>query len=143
MDREYRTVADRRHRVVAGLSEGGFGAINIAARHPNLFGVAISLSGYFTAQGPVFGSNAAYQRANSPTELVKVPGSARSVQYLLAAGEQDPRYRRTSERFAAQLDRIGVRHQLFLLPGGHDGGVWTSGLVLCLQEVKTQLQARA
>ena len=142
VDRQYRTLADRRHRVVGGFSEGGFGAANLAARHPGLFGTAISLSGYFTAEGPVFGVNPAYQHANSPSQLLRSPGPARGVAYLLAAGDQDGRYRRASEQFAAELDRLGVRHELFLLSGGHEGGVWTSGLVLCLQEVKNQLQAR-
>jgi enterochelin esterase-like enzyme len=141
VDREERTLPDRRHRVVGGLSEGGFGAANLAARHPDVFGVAISLSGYFTAEGPVFGANAAYQRANSPTDAVRKPGQARSVLYLLAVGEQDPRYLGAAQRFSSELDRQGVRHQLFLLPGGHEGDVWTSGLVLCLQHVKTQLEA--
>ncbi len=141
VDRDYRTLADRRHRIVAGLSEGGFGAANLAARHPEVFGIAISLSGYFTAQGPVFGANPAYQHANSPSDLLRAPGPARGVEYLLAAGEQDLRYRHTSETFARELDRVGVRHQLFVLPGGHDGGVWTAGLVLCLQAVKVQVES--
>ena len=141
VDRDFRTLGDRRHRIVAGLSEGGFGAANLAARHPDVFGIAISLSGYFSAEGPVFGSNAAYRLANSPSELLRVPGPARGVRYLLAAGAQDARYRRASESFAGELDRLSVRHELFLLPGGHDGGVWTAGLVLCLQAVKVQLES--
>jgi enterochelin esterase-like enzyme len=143
VDRQYRTLPDRRHRVVGGYSEGGFGAANLAARHPELFGTAISLSGYFTAEGPVFGANPAYQHANSPSNLVRSPGPARRVAYLLAAGDHDGRYRHASEQFAAELDRLGVRHELFLLSGGHEGGVWTNGLVLCLQEVKVQLEARS
>jgi enterochelin esterase-like enzyme len=140
VDQEYRTVPDRRHRIVAGLSEGGFGAANLAARHPDVFGISISLSGYFTAQGPVFGTNPDYRLANSPSNLVRAPGPARSVLYLLAAGDQDPHYRRTTEGFARELDRLSVRHRLFVLPGGHDGGVWTAGLALCLQAVKVQLE---
>ncbi len=140
VDHDYRTVDDRRHRIVAGLSEGGFGAANLAARHPDVFAISISLSGYFVAQGPVFGTNPAYRLANSPSELLRAPGPARGVQYLLAIGDQDVHYRKTTETFARELDRLGVRHQLFVLPGGHDGGVWTAGLALCLQAVKVQLE---
>jgi enterochelin esterase-like enzyme len=142
IDRQYRTVGDRRHRVVAGFSEGGFGAANLAARHPDVFAVSISLSGYFAAQGPVFGTNPAYRLANSPSELLRTSTPARGVQYLLATGDRDVHYRSTTEAFGRELDRLGVRHQLFVLPGGHDGGVWTVGLVLCLQAVQVQLEGR-
>lgn len=142
VDRQYRTLPGPRHRVVAGLSEGGFGAANLASRHPDLFGVAVSLSGYFTAQGPVFGSNPAYQRANSPAAVVGVSAAARRVYYFLAVGRQDTRYRNDAQAFARELDRLAVRHQLVLLSGGHDGGVWTTGLVLALEQVRAQLEDR-
>ena len=45
VDATYRTVPDRSHRIVAGLSMGGFGSMALAARHPDLFGVAGSFSG--------------------------------------------------------------------------------------------------
>ncbi|TDC08912.1 hypothetical protein E1265_32745 [Streptomyces sp. 8K308] len=35
-----------RHRVAAGLSQGGFGALSYAARHPGLFRAAASYSGF-------------------------------------------------------------------------------------------------
>lgn len=45
IDEHFRTRADRRHRAIAGVSMGGFGAMSFAARHPDLFGVAGSFSG--------------------------------------------------------------------------------------------------
>jgi len=139
VDHTYRTLPDRRHRVIAGLSEGGFGAANLAARHPGVFGVSISLSGYFAAQGPVFGRDPAYIRANSPSQILQGGGPARTVRYFLAAGTQDPRYRRAAQAFALELERLGVRHELFTLPGGHDGQVWTAGLVVSLEQLRSQL----
>ena len=140
VDAEYRTLHDPRRRVVAGLSDGGFGAANVAARHPDLFGVAISMSGYFSAEGAAFGPDPAFARANSPSSLVVDKPAARSVNFVLVAGREDPRYLSQAKRFAAQLDGLRVRHRLFELPGGHDGGVWRSGLVVGLKEVKPQLE---
>jgi enterochelin esterase-like enzyme len=142
IDREYRTLADRRHRVVAGLSEGGFGAVNLASRHPDLFGAAISLSGYFNAEGLAFGGSQTLIHANSPTSTVQEQPAARSVRFLLVAGESDRPYLRSAEAFASELDRFGVPHQLFRVPGGHESLVWTNGLVLGLVELKPQLQGR-
>lgn len=45
IDRNLRTVAARRGRAVAGLSQGGFGAMSYAARHPDMFASATSFSG--------------------------------------------------------------------------------------------------
>jgi S-formylglutathione hydrolase FrmB len=45
VDANLRTVADRAGRAIAGLSQGGFGAMSYAARHPDMFAVAASFSG--------------------------------------------------------------------------------------------------
>jgi S-formylglutathione hydrolase FrmB len=45
IDRRYRTLADRRHRGIAGLSMGGFGAIFLALGYPDVFSAAASHSG--------------------------------------------------------------------------------------------------
>jgi S-formylglutathione hydrolase FrmB len=45
VDSAYRTLHDRRHRGIGGLSMGGYGAIALAARHPDLFSAAVSHSG--------------------------------------------------------------------------------------------------
>ena len=61
VDAHYNTAADRRHRAIAGLSMGGFGAMHYAARHADLFGVAASFSGAvdmlygFPLTGVIFG----------------------------------------------------------------------------------------
>lgn len=45
VDSTYRTRADRRHRGIAGLSMGGYGAISLALSYPAVFGAAASHSG--------------------------------------------------------------------------------------------------
>ena len=45
VDSHYRTRATRSERAIAGLSMGGFGTFSYAARHPDLFTAALSLSG--------------------------------------------------------------------------------------------------
>ena len=45
IDQTYRTVRDRKGRVIAGLSMGGHGALYLSARHPDLFSAAGSMSG--------------------------------------------------------------------------------------------------
>ena len=54
VDAMYRTKADRRHRGIAGLSMGGYGAITLAMRYPATFRAAASHSGVLSPlyQGP-------------------------------------------------------------------------------------------
>jgi S-formylglutathione hydrolase FrmB len=44
-DRKYRTVAERAHRAIAGLSMGGYGAMALSIGYPDVFGAAASHSG--------------------------------------------------------------------------------------------------
>ncbi|MDI2124769.1 alpha/beta hydrolase family protein [Yinghuangia seranimata] len=45
IDANLRTVADKQHRAIAGISMGGFGAVRYAERHPELFSQVASFSG--------------------------------------------------------------------------------------------------
>jgi enterochelin esterase-like enzyme len=45
VDSVYRTVADGRHRAVAGLSMGGYGAVYLPLKYPDVFAAGASLSG--------------------------------------------------------------------------------------------------
>ncbi len=45
IDGSLRTIRSRGGRAIAGLSQGGFCSMSYAARHPDLFGVALSYSG--------------------------------------------------------------------------------------------------
>lgn len=45
IDKTYRTINDKKGRVIAGLSMGGHGALYLSAKHPELFCAAGSMSG--------------------------------------------------------------------------------------------------
>lgn len=45
IDKTYRTITDRKGRVISGLSMGGHGALSLSAKHPDLFSAAGSMSG--------------------------------------------------------------------------------------------------
>ncbi|WP_205696860.1 alpha/beta hydrolase family protein [Conexibacter sp. SYSU D00693] len=56
IDARYRTVPERRARAIFGISMGGYGAMMFAARHPDLFVAAASLSGAVDSNLPINGS---------------------------------------------------------------------------------------
>ncbi len=45
VDQRFRTVRSRDGRAIVGISQGGFGSMSYAARHPRLYGAAASFSG--------------------------------------------------------------------------------------------------
>ncbi|WP_460981835.1 alpha/beta hydrolase [Spirosoma fluminis] len=45
IDKTYRTIRDQKGRVITGLSMGGYGALYLATRHPDLYCAAGSMSG--------------------------------------------------------------------------------------------------
>jgi enterochelin esterase-like enzyme len=139
VDFDYRTVPDANHRLIGGLSSGAFGAANIAARHPNVFGIAMSFSGYFVARGPVFGGISSYIRNNSPYYIVQDNPSARTVRYILVVGNRDPFYQQTNRNFAALLNQLGVPNDLNVLAGGHSADIWQSGLALGMTRMAEKL----
>jgi S-formylglutathione hydrolase FrmB len=55
VDSTYRTLARREHRAIGGLSMGGYGAVSLSLRYPDVFAAAASHSGVLSPRyaGPV------------------------------------------------------------------------------------------
>ena len=86
---------------VAGYSEGGFCAANMALRYPHRYGFAAVLSGYFTPldnqlAGPArlvspFGGNRRLQEENTPLqEIQTLPARVALPRFWLGAGAERP-----------------------------------------------------
>jgi S-formylglutathione hydrolase FrmB len=139
VDATFRTIPDRRFRAIGGLSSGAFGAVNIASRHPDVFGIGMSFSGYFTSNGWVFRYIPAYIRANSPAVTVRVSPAARTVHYVVTCALADPLIFQ-ARNFAAELRQLGVRVDTSYFPGGHTADRWVVGLLFALPVVGAELQ---
>jgi S-formylglutathione hydrolase FrmB len=83
IDANYRTIANRAHRAIAGISMGGYGAMMLAAEHPDLFGYAASLSGAddtnITAIGAVLSLSPTFQ--NAPANAIYGPRSTEEIRW--------------------------------------------------------------
>jgi enterochelin esterase-like enzyme len=116
-------------RVIAGFSAGGYGAIDIALRHPGLFGVAESWSGYFGAphDGSLRGATRPELAAHSPTDLVEKEHRelrALGTRFLLSAGRHERVVLRATRRFGRELHRLHLPARVLVTQGGHDGRQW-------------------
>jgi enterochelin esterase-like enzyme len=129
VDHRFATLAQRRDRGIAGVSEGAYGALNIALHHLGMFSVAESWSGYFaqTPSGPFAGASAAALRANSPAAYV--PSQSARIRSLglrawLLQGRLDWRSPQALRAFAGELHAAGADVRYGFFPGGHDWGLW-------------------
>ena len=108
-------------RALAGFSMGGYGAMNLALRHPSLYGQVASLAGYFKVDDPsgVFGGDTATRIANSPDQRI---AAAQGMRVLLSDGDHDdlPVVAGEAQRFANLLRGAGIEPLLRTPDAGHD-----------------------
>jgi enterochelin esterase-like enzyme/plasmid stability protein len=119
---------------VAGYSEGGFCAANMALRYPQRYGFAGVLSGYFAPSDnqlagrlvSPFGGNTRWQEQNTPLlEIQKLPAGAVIPQFWLAAGAADRQDVADAEGFWQELRLRQPDTPLTLTPGGgHSMATW-------------------
>lgn len=140
IDHHYRTIPTREARGISGLSMGGYGALHLAMRHPDLFVAVTAHSAVLLTKFPnpipttgrwgfyarilshAFGSplNQAYWEENSPLTLAKHPQNFNGLKIYFDAGTHD---RYGFEKGASILDEIldkeNYPHVYALRPGGH------------------------
>jgi enterochelin esterase-like enzyme len=124
IDMKYRTIPNAAHRAIGGLSMGGFGAMNIAVHHPDIFGSVISLGGYYHAEGSIWGNNAAYMHKNSPADVLPTNKQAWKLRFFLGAGTQDQPYYADAQQFADELDGLHIPYHFDVQQGYHSWAIW-------------------
>jgi enterochelin esterase-like enzyme len=128
IDARYRTIRSGAGRALGGLSEGGYGSLNIGLHHPREFHVLESWSGYVRADpiASVFGRGPARLRRNSPAVSIRSAGPVlrrRGATIWFYSSRGDPGLRQ-NEAFAAQLARLRVHNRFLVVRGGHDWRTW-------------------
>jgi len=113
-------IRPRVRRAIAGFSMGGYGAVNVATRHPAQYGQAVSMGGYFKVDDPdgVFGDNTSVQNANSPDQHVSTLAHTR-VALFQGQSDGSPPEEGELERFAGLLDTAHIEHLAIRTPGDH------------------------
>jgi len=148
VDGHYRTVASRSGRAIAGLSMGGYGAMKLGLKYPQMFAAVASLSGAVAAarwrQRPledaefsklidgVFGpADNPARAANDPFELVKkVPAELRPQLYL-SIGSEDFLLEENRE-FVRLLTQLKIPYEYREIPGKHEWPVWDQQIQVVL-----------
>lgn len=147
MERRYRVAPGRANRAIFGVSMGGYGALHLAFRHPQLF-VAVSAHSAALIEklpaflghspesprarvlGQVFGSppNLVFWEQNSPLMLARTANLAGLHIYFDCGDRDDYGF----EAGATTLDKIltsrHIPHEFHLYPGRHDAAYFAEHL---------------
>src|SRR5260221_2960786 len=142
IDKKFRTIPDRDHRIIAGLSMGGYGAIKFGLRYPNLFSFVGSFSG--ALDGPLRGQNSAFLRPSiisvfgpegSKTRkdndvygmLREMPDDwLKNIPFIYFDCGTEDSFFPINRDFATLLLEKKVPHEFRELPGKHEWPYWDS-----------------
>ena len=139
VDSRFPTIADRSGRAIAGLSMGGHGALSLAAKHPDIFSSASSLSGILdiTAHSgswqmqEILGAQpqALNEWMNHSVFFLAENFTTASVKLLFDTGTEDATGAvADSRRVHLLLKSLGVDHTYREFPGVHNWVYWNAHL---------------
>lgn len=128
---------------VLGASTGGFCALKLATRHPQVFSSAVSLSGYVhpledSTTGELYGHDPALRAHSDPIWLLR-HGPAPRVSYLLTASRTESEVYPQVQEFVSVVRPPASVSTIVLASGGHNFGVWLSELPTALRWLSARL----
>jgi enterochelin esterase-like enzyme len=148
IEKEYRVIADRNHRALAGLSMGGGGSAKYAQTHPDMFCAAYCISALMAIpEGGGMRSN----NSNPDDPMVVLNNSVnehscikfvqnaddatkeklKTVAWFVDCGDDDPILQRNIE-FVSAMKTAGIPCQFRVRDGAHTWEYWHTGLYILL-----------
>ncbi len=160
IDKKFRTIADREHRAIAGLSMGGYGAIKFGLKYPEMFMLAGSFSGAIGAAtitekevpgaigksiDAIFGpADGEIRKANDPFDLIRLATQEKIKKFpflYVDCGTEDFLLRNNRD-FVALLLEKKVPHEYRQLPGAHNWTYWDAQVQEFLELAARRFGAR-
>ena len=151
VEKEFRIRSKKEFRAIAGLSMGGYGALGLSMRHPELFSSCVALSSAtfsdqeITKQGDdtyhdffknIYGIDlkgngrlTAAWNANSPLHLIHSVSieKLKGIRFYIDCGDDDFLYKGNSLLHIEMRD-LSIPHEYRVRNGGHSWSYWRTGL---------------
>ena len=132
VDRTFRTIPTRAGRVLAGLSMGGYGAIKLAMKHPELYCAAVSHSGAVGFGRRTFEAGtewAAIMGEHPSSGMNDIFALTPSIDLAVLPALRidcgvDDFLIEENRALDAHLTALGIPHEYEEHPGGHDWVYW-------------------
>lgn len=131
VDSHYRTIADKQHRAIAGLSMGGFHSLWISANNPETFDFVGLFSAAISRENPQ--GEYAYIYQNLDKKLTAQFKKAPKL-YYIAIGDKDFLFN-DNVNYRSKLDAKGVKYEYWETDGGHEWRNWRKYLNAFLQKI--------
>ncbi|MDQ3015399.1 MAG: alpha/beta hydrolase-fold protein, partial [Bacteroidota bacterium] len=153
IDSTYRTIADKEHRATMGYSMGGFGALILPVRHPDVFNISVPLSisvrtdGQYMVEeasewndqwGRLFGGVGTigkeritdFYKQYSPFHLFKTldPKQFSELKIYIDIGDDEYTLCRSNEELHILLRDLKIQHEYRVRDGGHTFSYWRAAL---------------
>jgi putative tributyrin esterase len=155
VEHRFPAASGRPNRAIAGVSMGGFGAVVLALKHPDLFTFAGGLSsaldvpsrpfsikrvGQYRQHGAIFGPWGSQSRRESdPFLLVRSAVPAQAPYLFLTCGDQEGLWS-SNRRFATMLESRHFPYEFHTVPGGHDWNQWNCNVPALMKSVMSYLK---
>ncbi len=122
VDATYRTLDDREHRAIAGLSMGGMQALHVGLNHLETFATIAAFSG-----APMFDVD---PQTDYGGVLSDPAAFNRRVRLLwMSAGTEEPHFVQRARHFRGVLDTLGIAYIVYESPGtAHEWQTWRRSL---------------
>lgn len=129
IDSSYRTLKDRDHRAMAGLSMGGMQTFHVSFDRLELFSY---IGGFSGASNPFAGGNGGFDTKTAYNGALADPDAfARRVHLLwIGVGTEEPAQMKTGiEKLNAALQEAKIQHVFYESPGtAHEWQTWRRDL---------------
>lgn len=146
VDQQLRTIATRSGRIFAGMSAGGFCALNLGLRNRGLTSTVLDLSGetmptHSGGEKALFGNDKTKAEQNSPAIYAQTMRGGPPMRIWLDCGADDRSVLRQLRTIAPVLQSDGMTVQLHVRPGGHSYSVWRPAFAASLRWALTGVAA--
>lgn len=167
IDSTYRTIADTRHRATMGYSMGGFGALLLPLKHPDIFSVSVPLSisvrtdaqyvveeasGWDDQWGRLFGGVGKtgkdrltdYYKQYSPFHLFREidRSQIRNLRLYIDNGDDEETLCRSNEELHILLRDLNIPHEFRVRDGGHSFTYWRDALPNALNFISDSFEGK-
>lgn len=151
VEKEYRIRAKKEFRAIAGLSMGGYGALTLSMRNPDMFSSCVALSsGTFSDEEITHQSDSQYNmyfknifgdnlkgesriteawKAHSPLHLIHTVAAEKlkGIRFYIDCGDDDFLYKGNSLLHIKMCD-LKIPHEYRVRDGAHEWSYWRTGL---------------
>ena len=134
----YSIKTGRENTAIAGLSMGGRESLFIGFTMPETFSYIGAFSpapGLLPLSFPGMGDRPAFPGQFTEDDLRVKEGKPAPLFLMMCNGEQDEIVKFCTAGYEAALNKNGVEHLYYTMPGGHDFVVWKNGLYQYAQRI--------